>query len=147
VKSELATFFDAFPYATIWANTRDGQGYDMVFMASLEPMKIDLDAVQERYERADYMPAAQSLREIGIFSPVDFFSTYAGQKSDFEIWLKDSEINRDRDLRLQYLAGWGINSSLEDYIYRQIIGYRRAPQNLFTGSPQRVQSLLVGLGR
>jgi len=32
VQSELATFFDVFPYGTIWANTRDGQGYDMVFL-------------------------------------------------------------------------------------------------------------------
>ena len=32
VKSELATFFEAFPHSTIWANTVNGQGYDMVFM-------------------------------------------------------------------------------------------------------------------
>src|SRR5262245_13622187 len=32
VQSELATFFDAFPHSTIWANTREGRGYDMVFM-------------------------------------------------------------------------------------------------------------------
>ena len=31
IKSELETFFQAFPNATVWANTRDGLGYDMVF--------------------------------------------------------------------------------------------------------------------
>jgi len=56
-----------------------------------------------------------------------------------------AEINRDRDLRLQYLAGWGINSSLEDYIYRQMLCYRRLPRDLFTGSAERVQSLLYAL--
>src|SRR5215831_205740 len=32
IRSELATFLEAFPNGTIWANTVDGQGYDMVFM-------------------------------------------------------------------------------------------------------------------
>ena len=41
VKSELATFFAAFPYSTVWANTVNGQGYDMVFMGHLDPPKID----------------------------------------------------------------------------------------------------------
>jgi spermidine synthase len=59
--------------------------------------------------------------------------------------LAGAEINRDRDLRLQYLAGWGINSSLEDYIYRQMLSYRRLPRDLFTGSAERVQSLLYAL--
>ena len=41
-----------------------------------------------------------------------------------------AEINRDGDLRLQYLAGWGINSSLEDFIYRQMLSYRQPPAAL-----------------
>ena len=45
VKSELATFFEAFPHSTIWANTVNGQGYDMVFMGHLDPPKIDLDEI------------------------------------------------------------------------------------------------------
>jgi spermidine synthase len=146
VKSELATFFAAFPYATIWANTRDGQGYDMVFMAQADPLKIDLDEVQRRLERPDYAPVLESLRDIGIGSPIDFFSTYAGQKSDLGPWFEGAEINRDGDLRLQYLAGWGINSSLEDQIYRQMLHYRRYPENLFTGSAPRLQSLQLALG-
>lgn len=146
VKSELATFFEAFPHATVWANTVSGQGYDMVFMGQAEPLKIDLDELQERLDRPDYAPVAQSLREIGIGSPIDLLSTYAGQESDLGRWVEGAEINRDGDLRLQYLAGWGINSSLEDYIYRQMLSYRQPPGNLFTGSPQRVQALLYAMG-
>ena len=48
MKSELATFFEAFPNATIWANTIDGQGYDMVFMGHLDPAKIDIDAIEAK---------------------------------------------------------------------------------------------------
>jgi spermidine synthase len=145
VKSELATFFAVFPHATIWANTRDGQGYDMVFMAQADPLKINLDEVQERLDRPDYAPVAESLRDIGIGSPIDFFSTYAGQKADLGPWFEGAEINSDRDLRLQYLAGWGINSSMEDQIYRQMMRYRQYPENLFSGSPQRMQSLQLAL--
>jgi spermidine synthase len=72
-------------------------------------------------------------------------ATYAGQKSDLGPWYAGAEINRDGDLRLQYLAGWGINSSLEDFIYRQMLSYRRPPWNLFTGSPERMQSLMYAV--
>ena len=82
VKSELATFFEAFPNATMWANTRDGEGYDMVFMGQVDPLKINLDEVQQRLNRPDYAPVAESLREIGVASAVDLFSTYAGRKAD-----------------------------------------------------------------
>jgi len=146
VKSELATFMEAFPNGTVWANTVNGAGYDLVFLGQADPLHIDLDELQARLNRLDYAPVAQSLREIGINSPEDLFSTYAGQNSDLGGWYAGVELNLDRDLRLQYMGGWGINSRLEDVIYRQMLQYRRAPRNLFTGSSQRVQSLLFSLG-
>ena len=129
IRSELATFFQAFPNGTVWANTRDGFGYDMVFMGQTEPLKIDLAEVQKRLERPDYAPVAESLRDIGVNSAYDLFGTYAGQKSDVGQWTKGAEINHDADLRLSYLAGWGINSNLEDYLYRQMLSYRQSPEN------------------
>jgi len=141
IKSELATFFAAFPYGTIWANLRDGEGYDMVFMGRAEPLHVNIDDVQQRLERPDYAPVAQSLREVGSSSAAELLSTYAGQASDLEPWIRGAEINRDRDLRLQYLGGWGINSAMADSLYRQIVKYRRSPLNLFTGSPQALQLL------
>lgn len=141
IKSELATFFEAFPYGSIWANLRDGEGYDMVFLGQAEPLRIDIDDVQQRLDRADYAPVAESLREVGAGSAAELLSTYAGQASDLERWLRGAEINRDRDLRLQYLGGWGINSQMADYLYRQIVRYRRPPVNLFTGSPEKLHTL------
>ena len=61
--------------------------------------------------------------------------------SDLAPWLKDAPINRDRDLRLQYLAGWGINSQLADEIYRQILSYRHLPASLFGGSAEQLEAL------
>jgi spermidine synthase len=117
----------------------------MVFLGQDRPLTIDLDQVQERWNSPGYEPVRDSLREVGIGSVVDLFSTYTGGKSDLGEWTKGSEINTDRDLRLQYIAGWGINSQLEDYIYRQMLRYHKAPQNLFTGSQELVQSQLLAI--
>jgi spermidine synthase len=145
VRSELATFFEAFPYGTIWANTIEGRGYDMVFMGQAEPAKINLNDVEERLARPDYAEVAQSLRGIGMYTPTDLFATYAGQKSDLGFWVQGSQLNRDRDLRLQYLAGWGIDSRKEDQIYREMLRHRRPPEDLFTGTPDLVRSVLDAL--
>ena len=145
VKSELATFFEAFPHATVWANTIQGRGYDMVFMGQEGPLRVNVDEMESRLARPDYALVAQSLKEIGVPSSIDLLGTYAGQKSDLAAWLQDAELNRDGDLRLQYIGGWGINSSMEDLIYRQLMSYRRPPGAIFTGSPQNLQALGVAL--
>ncbi|HWF07399.1 MAG TPA: fused MFS/spermidine synthase [Bryobacteraceae bacterium] len=141
IKSELETFFQAFPNATVWSNTRDGLGYDMVFMGQVEPLKVNLDEVVDRLARPDYAPVLDSLRGIGVPSAIDLFATYAGRKSDVGLWTKGAQINTDADLRLSYLAGWGINSNLEDVLYRQMLRYRRRPDGMFTGSPDKIESL------
>jgi spermidine synthase len=129
----------------VWANTRDGQGYDMVFMGQAEPLKIDLDRIEQRLKGPGYAPVAGSLREIGIFSAIDLLSVYTGQRADLGRWVQGAEINRDRDLRLQYLAGWGINSRMQDVIYRQMLTYRDLSITPFTGSGQSVQSLRAAM--
>jgi spermidine synthase len=119
----------------------------MVFMGQAEPLKINLDEVQHRLERPDYAPVAESLRGIGVPSSTELFATYAGQKSDLGLWTKGAQINRDADLRLSYLAGWGINSTLEDALYRQMLQYRKRPEGLFTGSPERIDALYGAIAR
>jgi spermidine synthase len=142
VRSELATFFEVFPNATVWANLREGSGYDTVFMGQADPLTINLDEIQERLDRPDYAPVAQSLREIGVGSAFELFSTFIGQKSDLSPWMAGAAINHDQDLRLQYLAGWGINAFMEDALYRKMLAMRRPPRNLFTGAPEHVVPLL-----
>jgi spermidine synthase len=146
IRSELATFFDAFPYGTLWANLRDGLGYDMVFLGQVEPLKIDLDDVQRRFTSPGYAPVRQSLADIEIYSLYDLFSTYSGTGSDLEPWTRGAQINTDKDLRLSYLAGWGINSDIADHLYRQMLKYRRPPTEIFSGSPALVQPLITVLG-
>jgi spermidine synthase len=141
VKSEMATFFEAFPNAVVWGNTNNGQGYDMVLMGQVEGSHINIDSIQAKLDDPKYAQVAQSLREIGFNSAVDLFATYAGRASELGVYLKDAEVNRDRNLRLQYLAGKGVNVYAQDVIYRNIIQYRRWPEGLFSGSADQMAEL------
>ena len=90
---------------------------------------------------------AQSLREVGVMSAVDLFSTYAARASDLQEWLRDASINHDRDLRLEYLAGMGVNLFQSESIYNDILRYRRFPEDLFTGSEGRTRALREAIER
>jgi spermidine synthase len=137
VKSEIATFLNVFPHGTVWSNTNEGQGYDLVLMAQMDPQTINVDAIQAKLDSPEYAEVANSLREIGMNSAVDLFSTYAGRKSDLAPWLKDASLNRDRNLRLQYLAGLGLNEYKADEIYQDMLRFvHTTPQDLFAGSEQ-----------
>jgi spermidine synthase len=147
VKSEVATFLQAFPHGVVWGNTNQGQGYDMVLMGQLEPTKIDVDALQAKLDDPRYAQVKQSLSEIGIYSAIELLSNYAGSAEDLAPWLKDAVINRDRNLKLQYLAGMGLNLYQSGPIYADMLQYVRYPENLFTGSPATLQSLRDAIQR
>jgi spermidine synthase len=148
VKSEIATFMEAFPHGVVWGNTNNGAGYDLVLLGQVEDTKIDVDAIQAKLQRPEYAPVAQSLREIGMNSAVDLFSTFAGRASDLQPWLADASINRDRNLRLQFLAGLGLNLYQSDTIYAGMLAYaRRFPDELFVASPQTMSALRAGILR
>jgi len=131
VKSEIATFLDVFPNGTIWANNINGGGYDLVLLGQVQPTRIDIGALASRFGDPRYAAVARSLGDVGFDSPISLFSTYAGTGADVQPWLTDAAINRDRNLRLQYLAAAGLNSYRAEAIYNQIAAYRRFPDSLF----------------
>jgi spermidine synthase len=145
VKSEIGTFFEAFPNGMVFGNTYNGVGYDLVLFGQIEPTKIDLDMIESRLKSPEYARVAQSLREIGFSSAVDLFSTYAGSAKDLAPWLKDASINRDRNLRLQYLAGLGAHLYQSGPIYAEMLAYRTLPQDLFVGSEALKTAVLAGI--
>jgi spermidine synthase len=147
VKSEIATFMEAFPNGIVWGNTREGRGYDLVLLAQLDPRPIDVDEIQKRLASPEYARVAQSLGEIGIYSAVDLFSTYAGRGPELSGWMRDAMINRDRNLRLQYLAGLGLNLYQSDRIYSDMISHARYPEGLFKGSDATLQALREAIAR
>jgi spermidine synthase len=147
VKSEIATFLEVFPGGVVWGNTNNGAGYDLVLLGQAEPTRIDVEAVQQRLSQAEMLPVARSLGEIGMYSAVDLFSNYAGTKTDLAPWLADAIINRDRNLRLQYLAGMGLNLYQSEAIYADMLQYSRYPDDLFIASDSTKQSLRAAIMR
>jgi len=145
VKSEIATFLEVFPNGVVFGNTHRGGGYDVVLMGRADDRPIDVDRVEERLARPDFGLVAQSLREIGFNSGLELLSTYAGDARSLRPWLADAQINTDRNLRLQYLAGLGVNKYEQALIYSQILSFRQPPGELFTGTPEKVQMLRSGL--
>jgi spermidine synthase len=143
VKSEIATFFEAFPKGMIFANTYNGAGYDLVLLGQVDGTQINLDEIQARLQRPEYSAVRQSLSEIGMNSAVDLFSTYAGSAADLQGWLKDAQINRDRNLRLQFLAGRGLNLYRAGEIYAEMLPFARDPQGVFSGSDASMVSLMA----
>ena len=141
VKSEIGTFLEAFPNGAVFANTVNGQGYDLVLFGQLEGGKINVDAIQARLSDPANAAVARSLSEVGINSAVDLFGTYAGRRSDMKNWLSDAQINTDRNLKLQYLAGLGLNLYRSDAIYKAMIREAKYPDDLFEGSPETLTAL------
>ena len=141
VKSELATFFEAFPNGAVFANLNNGQGYDLVLWGQRDGEPIDVDAVQARLDDPANGQLAQSLREIGFASAVDLFSTYSGNARDLKGWLADGIINTDRNLRVQYLGGLALNLYQGDALYRGMTANLTYPEGLFKGSPETLATL------
>ena len=135
VKSEVATFFNVFAEGTVWSNDIQGRGYDLVLAGHATPQTIDLDSMQARLTRPEGARVASSLAEVGLSSATALLSTYGGRAQDLGPWLADAEINRDSNLRLQYLAGMGLNMYQSGSIYDEMLKFRVFPENLFVGSP------------
>jgi spermidine synthase len=144
VKSELATFFKVFPNGTIWGNTNGG-GYDTLLLAQNGPMKLDMDELDRRLASPENARVARSMRDVGFRSSVDILATYAGRATDLAGWIGNAEINRDMNLRLQYLAGMGVNSDHAGAIYDELLRQMLFPRDLITGSEARVEALKVEL--
>ncbi|MGC4084671.1 MAG: fused MFS/spermidine synthase [Vicinamibacterales bacterium] len=53
VKSEIATFFEAFPKGMIFANTYNGAGDDLVLLGQVDGTRIDLDEMEARLNRPE----------------------------------------------------------------------------------------------
>jgi spermidine synthase len=145
VKSEVATFFDVFPDATIWSNDINGKGYDVVLAGHATPQTIDVDSMQARLDNPANARVAASLADVGFPNAGSLLATYAGQARDLAPWLADAQINRDANLRLQYLAGMGLNTYDNAAIYDDMLRYRKYPDNLFTGADSSKAMLRMAL--
>jgi spermidine synthase len=152
-KSLIATFFKVFPEGILFSNDQHYEGYDAVLLGQATPTPIDVDKLRDMVGRSDYMPVKESLAEVGFGNSefqgegygsdvvIDLLATYAIRASDLRQWTNNAQLNRDRDLRLQYLAGMWFNSYLGTTILQDILSCYRFPQNLFVGSRESIWTL------
>ena len=142
VKSEMASFFEAFPNGLVFANNVESQGYDIVLLGQAQPGPINVDDLEARMQTPEYSRVANSLRQVGFYSESDLLATYIGQAADFRPWLKDAVINRDSNLRVQYLAGLNLDAHNEIEIYQHMTAFGpHFSPNVFTGSEARINYL------
>jgi spermidine synthase len=147
VKSELATFFEVFSGGAVWSNYFDGAGYDVVLTGSRGPLRIDLDRLEQRFQAADHEYVRRSLGNVGFFSTADLLGRYTVSAADLQAWLSDAEINRDRNLRLMYLAGLGLNLLQNREIHEEMARFGRFPEEMFTGSEASTRDMRERLAR
>ena len=141
IKSEVATFFDVFPYGTIWSNQyANGGGYDVVLLAKPGPLEIDPAALEARLNRPDHATIKDALAQVDLGGVDGIMAAFAGQARDLRPWLADAQINTDRNLRLEYLAGLA-NNVYDAQIYQHMLAYRRFPEEMFTTSPEWMERL------
>jgi spermidine synthase len=141
VKSEMATFFQVFPNGTVWGNLNNGEGYDVVLLGQNDPGPLNAEEAERRLRAPEYAAVAASLSEVRFGTLAHLLATYAASASDLAPWLKDAEINRDRNLRLQYLAGLQLNRYEAGQIYNAILQYRHFPDENLIASPQLKEEL------
>lgn len=141
IKSEVATFIEAFPHVLIFGNTASGQGYDGVMIGSMEPFEIDVSQLHARLTSPEYEPVLRSLGDVGYGSVQALLGTYAATGEQLKGWVAGAEINRDRNLRLQYLAGLGVNNYAQAGIYAQILQQGEWPMEVFKGELSMLSQL------
>jgi spermidine synthase len=144
-KSLIATFFKVFPNGILWSNDSSGDGYDAVLFGQVEPTHINVDELQQRLDRPEYFAVVQSLASVGFPSGDNLLATYVGRASRLQEWMRDAQINTDRNLRLQYLAGMSLNSKQSTAIFAEILRYYEFPDDLFVGSTDHVRVLKQAL--
>ncbi|MGC4093997.1 MAG: fused MFS/spermidine synthase [Polyangiaceae bacterium] len=143
IRIQMRTFTDAFADGTVWNSAITGRGYDVVLLGRLQPLLLELPAIQARIERTPRI--ARSLAEAKVGSALDLLGTYATNARDMQGWLEGVPVNRDFSLKLEYISGMALNSAQADPIYANMVRGRRFPSELFRGPSLAVDELMSRL--
>ena len=154
VKSLISTFFKVFPNGIFFSNDSEGRGFDAVLLGYVDPVQVNLDQMQATLNRPEYAQVKKSLMEVGFGADTEdlrlvtnvwedpaiaLMATYAGRAKDMGEWMKGAQINTDRNMRLQYLAGMAVNKSLGKDILDGILKYYKFPEDEIVGSSQNIE--------
>ncbi len=117
-----------------------------MLLGQLDSAPIDVGAISERLKDPRFEPVRRSLQEIGFPSALELYGSYAGRASAMTEYLSGAPINYDRNLRLQYLAGLGLNQRAAAAIYNDITRTRQYPDGLFVASQAQLDYLRSIIG-
>jgi spermidine synthase len=143
IQIQMRTFIDAFPDGTVWNSQPDAKGYDVVLLGQVEPLVIDMDAVQKRID--DNEALKKSLAQVKLNSALDIFASYGTRGRELGPWLGDTPVNRDFSLKLEYISGLAFNLQVADEIYANMIKGRSLPDDVLTGTAGTTNQLHVRL--
>jgi len=143
IQIQMRTFIDAFPDGTVWNSQPDAKGYDVVLLGKVEPLIIDMGAIQKRID--DNEALKKSLTHVKLNSALDIFASYGTRGRDLGPWLGDTPVNRDFSLKLEYISGLAFNLQVADEIYANMIKGRTMPDDVLTGPAEMTSQLHVRL--
>ena len=122
VKCEMATFLQAFPRSSLWSGQNLATGYDLVVVGTIGDQEISPHTITQRLRSNRSLQ--RSLIEVGLPNADALMSRFAGDGAMLSDWLRDAQINRDRNLRLQYLAGLTPESQTAQQIFQAMVSQR-----------------------
>lgn len=129
VQSQILTFTQSFADTTIWHSNLLEDGYDLVLLGTEEKLRINTGRIQDKLSAN---PAInRTLNTIGFESLGRLLSSYTAHGRGVQTWLENAEVNHDRSLRLQYLAGAASGRYDAKDIYDSISRNRSFPESLF----------------
>ena len=141
IQIQMRTFMDAFPDGTVFNSQPEAKGYDVVLLGQVDPLVIDIAAVQKRID--DNEALRKSLSDVKLGSALDIFASYGTRGRELGTWLKDTPVNRDFSLKLEYISGLAFNLQIADEIYGNMIKGRSIPEDIFVG-PEDLLAQLRG---
>jgi spermidine synthase len=136
-----------FPNAMVFGNLSGGQGYDGVLVGSVEPFDIDVSAIEAKLHTPEFAPVLQSLTDVNYGSAVSLLGTFAAHSSQLTEYLADAQINRDKNLRLQYLAGLAVNKYQQSELYAEFKSRGGWKDGLFKGDAATMTAMRAAIGQ
>ena len=107
--------------------------------------KIDLDDIEQRLSSRT-IRAWRNRCRTSVFRPRPTCSPPTpARRATWPRGWQDAQINRDRNLRLQYLAGLRSNWYRSEAIHQEMAAFRKFPDGLFDGSDASTLILKIGL--
>jgi spermidine synthase len=99
MRSILAAFAEAFPNGTFWITPMD-----ILLVGGREPLRIDVNALREQFEREPAV--ANALAEVGLPTVEDLLACYLCSCQDMADLLAGAPVNRDGNLYVQFSGGF-----------------------------------------